>query len=487
MILPPDLKNQKTAVFGLGATGLATAEALAAAGAQVFTWDENAAAREKAKNTRYDPTHPKNWPWAELQFLALSPGVPLTHPKPHAIVRKAKAAKVRIVGDTELFAMAVNELPARERPQVITITGSNGKSTTAALIAHILKDTGRDVALGGNIGAPILSLDPIEKQRTYVLELSSFQLDLTESLRANAAILLNITPDHLDRHGDMDGYAAAKERIFRNQTGEDLAILGVDDVYSQGICAKISAGGPSSERARVCPISVEGALGHGVYVLGGRLYYDFGDKSGEAGSVDHIASLQGAHNWQNIAAALAATSAVGVAPSVAIKSMERFEGLAHRMEKITQIGDVAYINDSKATNAEAAAAALGAFEEIFWIAGGAVKKGGVELLKPLMDRVRGAYLIGDGAAEIEASLAGLAPCVQSGNLAAAVARASRDAQQSGLKSPVVLLSPACASYDQFANFEDRGDTFRRLVLDIAAAQDDDAPNGDPRGANGAAA
>ena len=481
MILLPDLKNKKTAVFGLGATGIATAEALVASGAQVFTWDENGAAREKTKNTAYHADHPKNWPWAELQFLVLSPGIPLTFPKPHAIVRKARSAKVKIVGDLELFAWALNNMPEKDRPTVVAITGSNGKSTSTALIAHILAETGRDVSMGGNIGNPLLAMEPFQKEHTYVLELSSFQLDLASSLRANISILLNISPDHLDRHGDMAHYIAAKQRIFYNQTKEDVAIVGVDDEHAQGICAVLSG----RKQAQVIPVSTKGALGHGVYTLDGRLFYNFGGKSGEAGAVNNIATLRGAHNWQNASAALAAAINLGVAPSVAVKAMERFEGLAHRMETIASIGDVGFVNDSKATNAEATAQALSAYKDVFWIAGGQAKEGGVTGLRDMMGRVRGAYLIGDAAEQFEAELAGAVPCSRCGNLAGAVSRASRDARQSGLPAPVVLLSPAAASYDQFKNFEDRGDTFRRLVMDEVAAVSDDADQA--KASNGAAA
>lgn len=480
MILLPDLKNKKTAVFGLGATGLATAEALVASGAQVFTWDESLAAREKSKNTAYHSSHPKNWPWAELQFLVLSPGIPLTFPKPHAIVRKAKSAKVKIIGDLELFAMAINDLPEDERPAIVSITGSNGKSTTTALITHILSEIGRDVFMGGNIGNPLMAMQPFQRDNVYVLELSSFQLDLASSLRSNISILLNVSPDHLDRHGDMARYLAAKQRIFYNQTENDIAIIGVDDEHSQGVCAVLSG----RKSSKVIPVSTEGALGHGVYTLNGRLFYNIGEKSGDAGAIDHIHTLKGAHNWQNAGAALAAVTALDVAPSVAIKAMERFSGLAHRLETITRIGDVDYINDSKATNAEAAARALTAYDNIFWILGGKAKEGGVQSLRNCMEKVRGAYLIGDSAEELEAQLAGSVPCVQCGNLAGAVSRASRDAQQSGLSDPVVLLSPACASYDQFKNFEERGDTFRRLVMDLAAAAEDQK---DQPSSNGAAA
>jgi len=465
MIPPPDVKGKKIAVFGLGATGISASEALIAAGAQVFTWDESKAAREKTTNTEYRAEHPKDWPWKELAFLVLSPGVPLTHPKPHAIVRKAILENVEVIGDIELFARALNAFGGEDRPHVVAVTGANGKSTTTALIGHILKDAGLKAIVGGNIGLPALALAPLAPGNVYVLELSSFQLDLTRSLRANVAVLLNISPDHLDRHGDMAGYVAAKKRVFLNQTADDWAVVGVDDAYSQGICAELSA----TCARKVAPVSAEGALGRGVFALSGRLFYNLSGKTGEAGDIAHVAALKGAHNWQNAAAALAAAMAEGVSAAVAVKSMERFEGLPHRLEIVGRIGPVVYVNDSKATNSDAAERALKSYTDIFWIAGGRPKEGGAASLRPLMSRVRGAYLIGEAAKDFEGQLAGAVPCIQCGDLAKAVARAGRDAMESGLDAPVVLLSPACASYDQFKNFEERGEAFRRLVQQAARA------------------
>lgn len=458
MILVPGIEKRKIGVYGLGATGLATCEALSASGAEVYCWDEKEDAREKTANTRYAAEHPKQWPWEDLRSLALSPGVPLTHPAPHPIVKKAHHAGVEVIGDIEFFARAVNALPQKERPRVVAITGSNGKSTTTALIGHVLKECGRDAIVGGNIGRPVLQLPPIEAFRTYVLELSSFQLDLAKTLRANSAALLNLSPDHIDRHGSMEGYIAAKRRIFLNQTRDDAAIIGVDDQWSQSICAKLLSEGGRN----VTPISAEGALGRGVFAINARLYYSLGEKSGEAGDISHIASLRGQHNWQNAAAALAVAIAEGVAPNIAANAMDRFPGLPHRMEIVAKKGVVTFVNDSKATNADASSRALKSYDNIFWIAGGKPKEGGVASLRPLMSRVRGVYLIGEAAREFEAQLAGTAPCVQCGDLPTAVSRAARDAAMSGLAAPVVMLSPACASYDQFRNFEERGEVFRKL-------------------------
>ncbi|MEM9168900.1 MAG: UDP-N-acetylmuramoyl-L-alanine--D-glutamate ligase [Pseudomonadota bacterium] len=475
MIALPGLKNRLCAVYGLGVTGLAAAEALSASGAQVFAWDESEEARAKTQNTAYDATHPSTWPWPELQFLCLSPGVPHTHPAPHKIVAKAREAGVKIIGDLELFAWALDALDPAVRPTVIAVTGSNGKSTTTALIAYILNQAGEEASMGGNIGRPLLSLEPLRRGRFYVLELSSYQLELAESFRANVSVLLNVSPDHLERHGGMAGYLAAKQRIFYNQTPDDTAVVGVDDEHTQGVCAVLSG----RRAARVVPISSRGALGHGVYALGGRLFYHFDEASGEAGPVGGM--LRGPHNWQNAAAALAAVAQVGVSPAQAVKAMERFKGLAHRMETVARAGPVVFVNDSKATNAAAAARAVAAFDDVFLIAGGVGKDGGLAPLAAEAGSLRGVYLIGQSAAAFEKELGAVAPCRQCGNLAAAVAEATRDAQASGAPAPTVLLAPAAASFDQFKDFQDRGEAFRRLALAEAARAGADAPVADARG------
>lgn len=463
MFPAPHMKGRKVAVFGLGATGLAAARALAASGADVYSWDDQESARAAFKNAGDKPAPPEDWPWSDLAALVLSPGVPLTHPAPHPIVQKARSAGVDIIGDIELFARTLNGLEASVRPKIVAITGSNGKSTTTALIGHMLKQTGFDVCIGGNIGAAVMGLAPPVAGRVYVLELSSFQLDLARSLRADVAALLNISPDHIDRHGSLEKYIEAKMRIFLNQQGEDAAVIGVDDVHAQAALATLRKTSPT----RLTPVSAQGALGRGVFAIGGKIFSNLDGKTIEAGDISAIGSLQGAHNWQNAAAATAAVAALGVPPAVAVRAMERFEGLPHRMEQIARIGATLFVNDSKATNADAASKALMAYKDVFWIAGGKAKEGGVAALRPLMMRVRTAYLIGEAARAFEEQLAGAVPCVQCGDLAQALARASRDAAQSGLEKPVVLLSPACASYDQFKNYEERGDVFRALVLAAA--------------------
>lgn len=464
MILIPDVKRKNIGVFGLGVSGVATCEALVASGARVYSFDENRAARDKTADTEYRCEHPKNWPWKEMEAVIVSPGVPLTHPKPHAIVSKARMEKIPVIGDTELFARALNKLDERARPRVVGVTGSNGKSTTTALIGHILNQAGEDVYVGGNIGEAVLSLPAFENEAIYVLELSSFQLDLTESLRLNAAAFLNLSPDHIERHGSVEGYLKSKKRIFDNQTRDDLAVIGVDDDYAQSVCTELMA----RNVAEVRPVSSGSALGRGVYALDGKVYCNLDGKALLAGDLNGARSLRGPHNHQNAAAAIAVCEKLGVSPALAVKAAHRFEGLAHRLEEVGRNGKVLFINDSKATNADATARALTAFEDIFWIAGGKPKEGGVESLKPMLDRVRSVYLIGEAAAEFEAQLRGSVHCVLCGDLENAVAAASAAAAQSDAKNPVVLLSPACASYDQFKNFVERGDKFRALVSELAS-------------------
>jgi len=459
MIIAPDMKDKAIGVFGLGVTGISVCDSLIASGARVFTWDESGAARKRTVNTEYLSEHPKQWPWKEMAAIVVSPGVPLTHPKPHPIVRKARSENIPVIGDTELFARAVNALDEADRPRIIAITGSNGKSTTTALIGHILRSAGENVHVGGNIGEPVLTLDELEADNFYVIEMSSFQLDLTYNMRANAAVFLNVTPDHIERHGNITGYVNAKKRIFKNQQKSDIAVIGVDDGYTQIVCTELTA----ADDRQVMAVSSQGTLGRGVYVLDGKLFYNCDGKTTLAGDLASAQSLRGVHNHQNAAAALAVCRHFGVAPAVAVKSMNRFDGLAHRMEEVGRSGKTVFINDSKATNAGAAARALMSYDEIYWIAGGKAKAGGAAPLRDLMGRVKRAYLIGEAAPLFEQQLGDDVKCIQCGDLNSAVASARADAAKSKAAAPVVLFSPACASYDQFKNFEERGDAFRDLA------------------------
>lgn len=470
MITVEGIKGQSFGVFGLGATGIASAEALVASGAEVYSWDENAVAREKTANTPYRPEHPRHWPWDRLEAVVLSPGVPLTHPRPHAIVRKAVSSKVPVIGDVEIFARCVLNLPKEKQPRIIAVTGSNGKSTTTSLIAHILRETGHKVFEGGNLGEAVLSLPAIDENTIYVLELSSFQLDLVHSLKADIAVFLNISPDHLERHGDIDGYVKAKRRIFNNQSSDDYAVIGVDDAVSQTVCTDLTA----SQHGEVIPVSAIGTLGHGVFVLGNELFFNFDNKTRPAGDIPDIAALKGQHNHQNAAAAFAVTTRLGVSPPLAMLAMSKFRGLAHRMEKVGEAKGVTFINDSKATNVDAVLQALRAYKPIYWLAGGKAKEGGISALVDKGENVRKAYFYGEAGADFnEQWQSASAPSEVFTTLDLAVAQAFDDALQAGESDPVILLSPAAASYDQYANFEARGDAFRQLFSAIAS-QDGEA-------------
>ncbi len=462
MIPVRGFEGKRVAVFGLGRTGLTAARALIAGGAEVALWDEKAAAREAAAAEGLAVVDLLTADWSRFSALLLSPGVPLTHPAPHWTVLKAREAGVEILGDMELFARTVNAAPPHKRPKVVAITGTNGKSTTTALIGHICAAAGKDARIGGNIGLGVLGLEDMHGGAVYVLEMSSYQLDLTSSLKPDVAILLNISPDHLDRHGDMEGYIAAKRRILLNQVKGDTAVIGIDDAWCQRICTEITA----ANRRTICAISAGRAIGRGVYALQGVLYDNSGARVSEVCDLLRARALPGRHNWQNAAAAYAAVRALGVSLADAADGLMSFPGLAHRMELVGQVGAVRFVNDSKATNADAARAAMSAYPKFHWIAGGVAKAGGIEALADLFPNIAKAYLIGEAAQAFAHSLEGKAPYELSGDLATATAHAFADAQASGQEA-VVLLSPACASFDQFADFEVRGDAFRAIVETIA--------------------
>jgi UDP-N-acetylmuramoylalanine--D-glutamate ligase len=450
------LRGQRVAVFGLGGSGLSTARALLAGGAETTIWDDSEKARERAAGAGFRLIDLAKADWRSFSLLVLSPGAPLTHPKPHWTVRLARDAGVPIVGDIELF---VRERAARA-PQApfVAITGTNGKSTTTALIAHVLREAGRDVALGGNIGVPVLDLPPPAVGRTHVVECSSYQIDLAPSLAPSVGLLINITPDHLDRHGDLARYAAIKERLVARS---EIALVGVDDDHSREICERLKAhaGAP-----RVVAVSGGESPLADVFVRDRRVVAR--DEAEPSVDLSGAQALRGAHNGQNAAFAFAAARALGVAGQTIAEAFRSFPGLAHRMEDVGRRGRALFINDSKATNADAAEKALLSFHDIHWILGGRPKEGGIEPLRPLFPRVAKAYLIGEATDAFAKTLCGAVPFERCGTLAAATEAAARDALRSGADEPVVLLSPACASFDQFANFEARGEAFRVAVAKL---------------------
>jgi UDP-N-acetylmuramoylalanine--D-glutamate ligase len=459
MIPVPGYEGQLIAVFGLGRTGIAAARALAEGGAGILAWDDSADTRQAAKLAGIELTDLDRADWSNVTALVLSPGVPLTHPEPHRLVKKAAEHDVPVIGDMELFARAMQALPQERRPQIIGITGTNGKSTTTALIGHILKKAGRDVRVGGNIGDAVLGLEPPRANTIYVLELSSYQLDLVQSLHCDVAIWLNLTEDHIERHGDMQGYKAAKFRIFANQSADDFAVIGVDDDHSVGVMSRLKSGGVQ----KVTAISSGHSLGSGVYAIGGKLFDSTGNTCHEVLDLALATALPGDHNAQNVAAAFAALRHIGLSADRIASAIRSFPGLAHRLEFLGSQKNVRFFNDSKATNADAAARALASFDNIYWIAGGRKKEGGIGSLAEYFPRIAKAYLIGEAADEFAATLASAVPFELAGTLENAIDLAARDAGSSGRAAPVILLSPACASFDQFRDFEHRGDVFRTLV------------------------
>ncbi len=454
MIVSPDWRGRRYAVLGLARSGAATVRALVAGGASVVAWDSSERARallqaslpheggipalQSATPVTPDPRLREGTvvfgdlaeiDLATFDALIVSPGVPINR---HPVAAKARAAGTPIIGDIELFAQARAALPGHK---VVGVTGTNGKSTTVSLIHHILLTAGVPSRLGGNIGLPILEQEPLPAGGVYVLELSSYQIDLTQSLDCDVAVLLNITPDHLDRYDGFEAYAASKGRLFAMQSRNHAAIVGIGDAASAQIARALSAKGECL--TRIAP---------GVCM----------DQS-------RWPSLQGPHNAQNALAAIAACQALGVPEAMIDKGLASFKGLPHRMERVATRHGVAFVNDSKATNPESTAPALAAFDRVHWILGGQAKSDDLDACAAQFGHVAKAYTIGEAGPCFAAILAGKMPVEQSGDLATAVSRAAHEANS----GDTVLLSPACASFDQFRDFEDRGEQFRRLVEALA--------------------
>ena len=448
--------GKKVAIFGLGGSGVASASALLAGGTDVICWDDSAEAVAKATSAGIPSGDLRQVDWKRISALVLAPGVPLTHPAPHWTVRLARAAGVEVIGDIELFC---RERRARAATApFIAITGTNGKSTTTALVAHLLRSAGRDAEIGGNIGTAILSLAPPDQTRAHVVECSSYQIDLAPTLDPSVGILLNITEDHLDRHGTLAHYAAVKERLATGVQEDGMAIIGVDDAWCAAVADRIEQVGKKLIR-----VSVRRPLPGGLYFENESIMRAADGGACAIAKIGGIGSLRGMHNAQNAACAAGAALALGLSAQAIQRGLASFPGLAHRMEEVGRKARVLFVNDSKATNADSAAQALACFSDIFWIAGGRAKTGGIASLGSFFPRIRKAYLIGEAATDFAAELEGRVPHAVVGTLERAVERAAADAETSEMPEPVVLLSPACASFDQYRNFELRGDKFRELV------------------------
>lgn len=454
------LNGKPVLVFGLGISGGALVKALKSAHIHVIIGDDNSKSLEGLKASKgIEILHGRDLDFSTVGMLVLSPGIPLTHPEPHWTVIAAKAAGVEVIGDVELFARAT------KGHMSIGITGTNGKSTTVSLIAHILKFCGLNPQLGGNIGCPVFELDMSQDNAISVLELSSFQIDLCPTFRPDIAVILNLTPDHIDRHGTMEEYADVKERMFdmSNEHLNGCAIIASDDEY----CRKILMRAQENSLRKVTQVSISKDLAEGVFVRDGKLYEVIKDKVLEIGNLESIPSLKGAHNYQNAACAYAAARACGLEAEQIFAAMHSFPGLQHRQFLVRTINGVGYLNDSKATNAAATAMALACHNNIYWIVGGRKKKTGLDGLESFFNSIKHSFLIGE-------SVDGFSQWfdkygmeyTRCGTLAKAVEEAHIMAQENRGQpggAGVVLLSPACASFDQFRSFEERGDVFTDLV------------------------
>ncbi|MCH9806858.1 MAG: UDP-N-acetylmuramoyl-L-alanine--D-glutamate ligase [Alphaproteobacteria bacterium] len=538
MIRATTFEGKRVAVFGLGGSGIVAAQSLVAGGADVVCWDDGEAGRERAAAEGLAVADLNGADWSGFDALVLAPGVPLTHPEPHWTVKLANAHNVEIIGDIEIFARE-REALCPDSP-FVAITGTNGKSTTTALIAHLLGHLGFDVQMGGNIGRAILTLDAPSPDRVHVVEMSSYQIDLTPTLKPSVGVLLNITPDHIDRHGTLEHYAAVKARLIE---GSQYAVVCVDDRLCDAIFelqkAQMHSNDQKMRRERtvregwyrpILPFDVPQRLAAasssrevrlGYEARGTRLYHVDRDIENHwqktrgrerlLADVDGIGSLRGVHNVQNALISVAAIVCLGKQidlnemkqksalihsdPEVFLKkvssvprrnlelldgpelneALASFPGLPHRMEEVGRVEHVLFINDSKATNAEAAEKALATFDGgIHWIAGGRAKAGGIEALKPLFPRIEKAYLIGESEDDFARTLEGTVDFERCDTLDVAVARAAAAARVSSAAEPVVLFSPACASFDQFANFEVRGDAFRDAVTALSGATSGEA-------------
>lgn len=455
-------RGQRIAVMGLGKTGLSAAMALTKAGVEVWAWDDTEPSRANAESYGVMVVDLNTASFDGINFMIWSPGIPHTYPAPHAIAERARLAGVQIVCDIDVLCRV------EKKAEYIGVTGTNGKSTTTALIGHTLKEF-RPAQVGGNIGMPVLDLEPMEEEGTYVLELSSYQTELSPAFSPVGVVFLNITPDHLYRHGGLQGYIEAKKKIFKNPPvceRKPIAVICVDTEECYSIAEELE----EDDVWVVVPVSTQKRLNEGVFVEGGQLYEVREEGPVFISDLTTFTHLRGQHNHENIACAYAVIRQVyGYEPDKIIAAMKSFGGLPHRQFLVKTIHGVQYVNDSKATNADAAARALACFRRIYWIIGGQPKEGGLNGLEGYMDRIERAYLIGEAAPQFADWLGKQnVPYVQCEKLEVAVAAAHMDAQLnrdvSTFDGPgVVLLSPACASWDQFKSFEHRGDVFTGLV------------------------
>jgi len=450
MIALPFTSNKTYFILGFGKSGQASAAALHAAGAKLLVWDDKETSRTAATQAGYTLSALAQTDWSSITALIMTPGIPLTHPAPHEAAQAARAANVPIISDLDLLFEACPEAT------YVGITGTNGKSTTTALITHILKEAGRTVQMGGNIGTPALSLEALGKDGIYVLELSSYQLDLIQKHPLSIAVLLNITPDHFDRHGGMSGYVAAKTKIAQAALPQ-VFVLGTDETETEKLRDMLATRG----NLKLVELSTKHDVPNGLRIDDQKLYMSDGSQPLD---LSPFSALPGTHNAQNAAAAFSVCRALGLSRDKITNGLASFPGLAHRQQLVATIDGVRFINDSKATNADAASKALSCYQNIYWIIGGLPKEGGLAGLESYVPRLAHAFLIGQASDAFAAwCTANNVPFTRCDTLDVATQKAAASAWEEKKKDSVVLLSPACASWDQFTSFEHRGDSFAALV------------------------
>ncbi len=457
-LLKKQIGNKPVAVFGLGVSGLSTVKALVSSGVSVVAWDDKEDSQKKAEALGATIHDLNEYNFSQCAFLVLAPGISYTF-EPHIIVEKAQSSDIEILSDIELFYRACPDV------KTIGVTGTNGKSTTTALMTHALSECGFNVVMGGNIGVAVCDIDVSNDLDFVVLELSSYQLDLCPTFRPDISIILNITPDHLDRHGSMKSYVDAKKIIIE---GPGKAIIGIDDDFTNKIFEEVFVKG----QRQVTPVSVHVEVPEGIYVSKGRLFANSRGENKLVGDLFDLPTLKGRHNHQNAACVYSVMRGLDIADANILSAFKTYAGLQHRQFLAAEMGNVIYVNDSKATNAEAAAKALSSYDNIYWIVGGRAKDGGLEGLEIFHDKIKKTYVIGECAELFGAWLEHYKfPHEQCGMLDKAVKAAHNDAQSSDQKS-VVLLSPATASWDQFTSFEKRGDEFIQSVHALIAQNEE---------------
>ncbi|MDP3532897.1 MAG: UDP-N-acetylmuramoyl-L-alanine--D-glutamate ligase [Alphaproteobacteria bacterium] len=449
--------GKKFGVLGLGKSGLATALALQKNGAHVIAWDDGQEGRKNAENQGVIIKPFDAIVLSTLDMLVVSPGVSLTYPKPHAVIALAKELNIPLTGDLDLF------YKAHQHVNFIGITGTNGKSTTTSLLGHILKQAQREVTVGGNIGTPVLELDSISENGIGVLEVSSYQLDINPQLKFKVAILLNITPDHLDRHGNFENYVQTKKKIFQHQMSDDFAVIGIDSPSCNVIARELE----EKNKQKIIKIAIERVIPGAYYTQNGVLFDGTSKQIRTILDLKDLPRLKGQHNWQNAAAAYIACHVLGISDAQIIDGLRTFPGLVHRQEYVASTNNIQFINDSKATNGEAAAKALVCFDNIYWILGGLPKQDGLTATIPYFSKIKHAFLIGKAAPEFAEELKGRVPYTHCEILEKAVLAAYEQAKRDQLPNATILLSPACASWDQYSSFEVRGDAFKKNVYDLS--------------------